>query len=127
MGPRKADNTGTTQRSIPDLTPWHQIEAARDLMRGINELARTYSRPVYCFLLRWGYAEKEAQRLTRTFFCQFPTLLRHADRSKGRFRDLLLDAIQRFAEVAGKDNDDSNSPPVGGPVRLDVAHLAGVL
>jgi RNA polymerase sigma-70 factor (ECF subfamily) len=70
-------------------------QKARD---ALAELCRTYWRPVFLFVCRRGYSTEDAQDLTQDFFV---TILEHnwlqrADRSRGRFRSLLLRSLQNF-------------------------------
>lgn len=64
----------------------------------LAELCRTYWRPVFAFICRQGYSVPDAQDLTQDFFAKVlkGRLLQAADRNRGRFRSLLLTALQRF-------------------------------
>jgi RNA polymerase sigma factor (sigma-70 family) len=70
-------------------------QRARD---ALNELCRTYWRPVFSFVWRHGYSTEDAQDLTQDFFVKIlePGWLRHADPNRGRFRSLLLKSLQNF-------------------------------
>ncbi len=65
----------------------------------IGELLRTYWKPVYCYLRRRGFDNEEAKDLTQDFFQEVVLgreLIRLADRTRGRFRTLLLRALDRY-------------------------------
>jgi DNA-directed RNA polymerase specialized sigma24 family protein len=64
----------------------------------LNELCRTYWRPVFSFVWRHSYSMQDAQDLTQDFFVRIlePGWLRHADRDRGKFRSLLLKSLQNF-------------------------------
>jgi RNA polymerase sigma factor (sigma-70 family) len=69
--------------------------AARD---ALSELCRTYWRPIFAYICRRGYSTQDAEDLTQDFFMsvlQGP-LLQRADPERGRFRALLLKALQDF-------------------------------
>jgi DNA-directed RNA polymerase specialized sigma24 family protein len=70
-------------------------QKARD---ALAELCRTYWRPVFSFVCRRGYSTQDAQDLTQDFFVTIlrENWLQHADRSRGRFRSLLLKSLQNF-------------------------------
>jgi RNA polymerase sigma factor (sigma-70 family) len=64
----------------------------------LAELCKIYWRPVFAFICRQGHSVPDAQDLTQDFFAKVlkGRLLQSADRDKGRFRSLLLKALQRF-------------------------------
>ncbi len=64
----------------------------------LGELCRTYWRPIFVFICRRGYPINEAQDLTQDFFVMVleGDLLGRADPNRGRFRSLLLKALQNF-------------------------------
>ena len=86
-------------------TRWSLILSAADLenaeqkaREALEELCRTYWRPIFSFVCRRGYSTEEAQDLTQDFFIRIlePGWLQHADRNRGRFRSLLLKSLQNF-------------------------------
>ena len=84
-------------------TQWTAIEAAgldsRHNRVVLEDLLRRYWKPVYCYLRRKGYDNEQAKDLTQGFFHEIVLgreLIRRADRSKGRFRTLLLTALDRY-------------------------------
>ena len=66
--------------------------------KALAELCKIYWRPVFAFICRQGHSVPDAQDLTQDFFAKVlkGRLLQGADRNKGRFRSLLLTALQRF-------------------------------
>jgi RNA polymerase sigma factor (sigma-70 family) len=69
--------------------------AARD---ALSELCKTYWRPIFAYICRRGYSTQDAEDLAQDFFrslLQGP-LLQRADPERGRFRSLLLKALQDF-------------------------------
>jgi RNA polymerase sigma-70 factor (ECF subfamily) len=81
--------------------------------QALSELCRTYWRPIYAFVCRRGYSEPDAQDLTQDFFVRVleGNLLPLADPKRGRFRTLLLCALQNF--LADK-RDESKARKRGG-------------
>ena len=85
-------------------THWTVIEAIRadddtHARLLIGELIGEYWKPVYCYLRRRGYRNEEAKDLTQEFFQAVVLgrdLIRRADPTKGRFRTLLLTALNRY-------------------------------
>jgi DNA-directed RNA polymerase specialized sigma24 family protein len=70
-------------------------ESARE---ALAELCRIYWRPIFAFICRRGYSVPDAQDLTQDFFLMVieGKLLQLADPCRGRFRSLLLKALQNF-------------------------------
>jgi RNA polymerase sigma factor (sigma-70 family) len=64
----------------------------------LAELCKIYWRPVFAYICRQGQSIPDAQDLTQEFFAKVlkGRLLQSADRNRGRFRSLLLTALQRF-------------------------------
>ena len=83
----------------------------------IGDLTARYWRPVYCYLRRKGYREAKAKDLTQGFFCEIVLgreLIQHADRAKGRFRTLLLTALERYlVSVRRKEGRRKRQPKMG--------------
>jgi DNA-directed RNA polymerase specialized sigma24 family protein len=78
-----------------------RVDRARRVARGtraLEQLCRTYWRPIYSFLRREGRSTEDAQDLTQDFFAQ---LLERGDfnavrREKGRLRSYLLGSLKHF-------------------------------
>ena len=86
-------------------TRWSLILSAANAGSGdqtarqaLAELCRAYWRPIFSFVYRRGYSMADAQDLTQDFFVMIleGNWLEHADRSRGRFRSLLLKSVQNF-------------------------------
>jgi RNA polymerase sigma-70 factor (ECF subfamily) len=94
---------GGDQRDF-QTTHWTAIEQVRvggsaHAQMLIGELLRAYWKPVYCYLRHRGLGNEEAKDLTQDFFQEVVLgreLVRLADRTKGRFRTLLLRALDRY-------------------------------
>jgi RNA polymerase sigma-70 factor (ECF subfamily) len=75
------------------------VAAGKDTARkALAELCKTYWRPIFAFICRRGYSLPDAQDLTQDFFVMVleGDLLKRADPNRGRFRSLLLKALQNF-------------------------------
>ena len=66
--------------------------------QALGELCRVYWRPTFAFICRRGYSVSDAQDLTQEFFLRLlnRNLVAAAHPSRGRFRSLLLRALQNF-------------------------------
>src|SRR5438270_8612779 len=66
--------------------------------KALTDLCKTYWRPIFAFICRRGYSVPDAQDLTQDFLLMVleGDLLKRADPSRGRFRSLLLKALQNF-------------------------------
>src|SRR4030081_3928474 len=64
----------------------------------LTELCKIYWRPIFAFICRRGHSVPDAQDLTQDFFLMIleGSLLHRADLAPGRFRSLLLKALQNF-------------------------------
>jgi DNA-directed RNA polymerase specialized sigma24 family protein len=81
--------------------------------QGLAELCRIYWRPIFAFICRRGYSISDAQDLTQDFFLMVleGDLLSIADPDRGRFRSLLLKALQNFLT---DNHDRRNAEKRGG-------------
>jgi RNA polymerase sigma factor (sigma-70 family) len=86
-------------------TRWSLILSATDSESGehnaraaLEELCRTYWRPIFSFICRRGYSMENAQDLTQDFFVMIlePGWLQHVDPNRGRFRSLLRRSLENF-------------------------------
>jgi RNA polymerase sigma-70 factor (ECF subfamily) len=68
----------------------------------LAELCKIYWRPVFAFIRRLGHSPPDAQDLTQDFFIMVlkGQLLHRADPARGRFRSLVLKALQNFLRDA---------------------------
>jgi len=66
--------------------------------KALDQLCKTYWRPVFAFICRCGHPVPDAQDLTQDFFVIVLKghLLERADPDRGRFRSLLLKALKDF-------------------------------
>ncbi len=68
---------------------------ARD---ALAQLCQTYWRPIFAYICQRGHSAVDAQDLTQDFFLKVldGKLLKRADPERGRFRSLLLKALNNF-------------------------------
>ncbi|MBN2594083.1 MAG: hypothetical protein JXA81_11290 [Sedimentisphaerales bacterium] len=65
----------------------------------VGDFLKAYWKPVYCYLRHKRYNSERAKDLTQGFFHEVVLgreLIQRADRTKGRFRTLLLRALDRY-------------------------------
>ena len=98
-----ADREGRSDRFA--TTHWSMVLSCSDCdsdtekaQRALADLCRIYWRPIFAFIHRRGYTVPDAQDLTQGFFLTVleGKLLQRANPSRGRFRSLLLKALQDF-------------------------------
>ena len=92
-----ADRFRTTRWSVILASSGDKVEET-ERRDALAQLCRTYWRPVFAYICRHGNAVVDAQDLTQEFFFKVlrGDLLRSADPKRGRFRSLLLKALQNF-------------------------------
>jgi RNA polymerase sigma-70 factor (ECF subfamily) len=103
----KAGNTnpsarfGTTRWSVV-LSSGKGSSETEKAHAALSQLCRIYWRPIFTYICRQGYTVENAQDLTQDFFMTLlgGRLLQKADPSRGRFRSLLLKALQNFLSDA---------------------------
>ncbi len=86
----------TTRWSIIDQIGSEAGNANSNL---IGDMLESYWKPVYCCLRTKGYNNEQAKDLTQGFFHEVVLgrrLIQRADHNKGRFRTLLLTALDRY-------------------------------
>jgi len=99
----KYTSIGEATRSF-QTTHWTAIETigsddSIDSKALVGDLLKSYWKPVYCYLRRKGHNNEEAKDFTQGFFHEVVLgrkLIQRADRTKGRFRTLLLRALDRY-------------------------------
>lgn len=110
MPPRQA-NEHTAHPNGFSTTRWSVIllGASSDTdeakaRRALTQLCQTYWRPIFLFVSRRGFSIEDAQDLTQDFFAKIleSNWLRNADRTRGRFRSLLLSSLKNFLSDAGR-------------------------
>ncbi len=109
-------------------THWSLIEDAKedqDKDRAIiGLLLKRYWRPVYCYLHRKGYDNERAKDLTQGFLHEVVLnrrLVERADSSRGRFRSLLLHALNQYLIDERRKETARKHIPKEKLVPLDIA------
>ena len=101
----QANEQGASELGQFATTRWSLILSAANsegedqkAREALDELCRTYWRPIFSFVCRRGYSMEDAQDLTQDFFAMILERgwLQHADPNRGRFRSLLLKSLQNF-------------------------------
>ena len=96
-GSRSPDRFSTTRWSVV-LACADSADGEETARKALGELCKTYWRPIFAFVCRRGYSVPDAQDLTQDFLLMVleGDLLKRADPTRGRFRSLLLKALQNF-------------------------------
>jgi RNA polymerase sigma-70 factor (ECF subfamily) len=96
-GSRSPDRFSTTRWSVV-LACVDSVAGEETAHKALADLCKTYWRPIFAFICRRGYSVPDAQDLTQDFFLMVleGDLLKRADPTRGRFRSLLLKALQNF-------------------------------
>ncbi|PYK24691.1 MAG: RNA polymerase subunit sigma-24 [Verrucomicrobia bacterium] len=83
----------------------------------LSELCKTYWRPIFAYICRRGHSIQDAEDLTQDFFASLlqGPLLQRADPERGRFRSLLLKALQDFL---GHTSEKRDAHKRGGGVKF---------
>ncbi|MBO0695720.1 MAG: sigma-70 family RNA polymerase sigma factor [Verrucomicrobia bacterium] len=115
-GQRRPDQFATTRWSVVLACAGPGAGEERAQL-ALAELCKTYWRPVFAFICRRGYPVPDAQDLTQDFFMTVlkGPLLGRADPDRGRFRCLLLKALQHFLANA---HDKRRATKRGGDVQF---------
>lgn len=113
------------------LTDWVRLEALREgsedeRRRVLGELFVRYRDPVLAFLRGKGQSTEGAEDLVQGFFLHAMEhrLFEKADAARGRFRNLMLAALQHFAAKAHRAERAQLRHPAGGFAGADVTELA---
>jgi len=81
----------------------------------IGLMLERYWKPIYCYLRRKGYDNESAKDLTQGFLHEVVLnrdLVRKADRTRGRFRTLLLTALNRYlVNMKERESTRTRIPP----------------
>ena len=92
-----------------NTTRWSVVLSCADADGGtqkmhtaLAELCKIYWRPVFAFIRRLGHSPQDAQDLTQDFFVMVlkGQLLQRANPARGRFRSLVLKALEDFLRDA---------------------------
>ncbi len=126
---RSHDQTSMGGESGTFLTThWSLIEDVKkdqDKDRAlVGLLLERYWKPVYCYLRRKGYDNEQAKDLTQGFFHEVVLnrgLLERADSEKGRFRMLLLHALNQYLVDEYRKEAARKHIPKDKLVPLDIA------
>ena len=96
-GSRSPDRFSTTRWSVV-LACADSAAGEETARKALTDLCKTYWRPIFAFICRRGYSVPDAQDLTQDFLLMVieGDLLKRADPARGRFRSLLLKALQNL-------------------------------
>ena len=96
-GSRSPDRFSTTRWSVV-LACAGSLAGEKTARNALADLCKTYWRPIFAFVCRRGHSVPDAQDLTQDFLLMVleGDLLKRADPTRGRFRSLLLKALQNF-------------------------------
>ena len=104
-----------------------QDETRRRL--AIENLIEGYWKPVYCYLRKRGYENEQAKDSTQDFFCEFflgAKFLQAADKRIGRFRQLLVTVLKRFAQNVERDKKRKKRSPIGSVFSLSSPQFTNI-
>lgn len=110
-------------------TQWEDIQRARTLddsrrRDAIGELLTRYWKPVYCYLRRKGLDNEAAKDLTQGFFHEVVLgreLIQRAESRRGRFRTLLLTALDHYITSSHRADTAQKRRPAEGIFPLEGA------
>ncbi|HEY2680829.1 MAG TPA: sigma-70 family RNA polymerase sigma factor [Candidatus Udaeobacter sp.] len=114
--PRRPDRFATTRWSV--VLACGDSQGDEEMARNaLAELCKTYWRPVFAFICRNGHSVPDAQDLTQDFFLMVleGDILKRADPNRGRFRSLLLKALQN---CLANDNIRKRAHKRGGDMKF---------
>jgi RNA polymerase sigma-70 factor (ECF subfamily) len=99
---RKTHHRFVTTRWSVILSCANSQGGEQEVRKALAELCKIYWRPVFAFICHRGHSVPDAQDLTQDFFVMVlkGQLLQRADRTRGRFRSLVLKALQDFLRDA---------------------------
>ena len=92
----------------------------------IGDLLGDYWKPVYCYLRRRGHGNEEAKDLTQGFFQEVVLgreLIQRADPNRGRFRTLLLTALDHYLANVHRGQCAQKRIPAAKLIALDQADM----
>jgi RNA polymerase sigma-70 factor (ECF subfamily) len=126
MKPYEQTSMGGTRGSF-QTTHWTAIEEIgsnddRSNRALVGDLLKTYWKPVYCYLRHKGCDNEAAKDLTQGFFHEVVLgreLIQQADRTKGRFRTLLLRALDRYLVSVHRKETARKRNPQDGLISLE--------
>jgi len=108
-------------------THWSDILSARTededrRQAAVSQLLTGYWKPVYCYLRRKGKSNEDAKDLTQGFFVEVVLgrkLIQKADQAKGKFRTLLLTALDRYVTSVYRAATAKKRRPADGLLSFD--------
>jgi hypothetical protein len=114
-------------RNVFLTTCWGDIRNARTSNESrqrevVDKLISSYWKPVYCYLRHKGYTNAVAKDLTQGYFDEIvlgKNLFERADEAKGRFRSLLLTALNNYITTVYRHEAAAKRRPKDGVVSLD--------
>jgi len=117
-----------------ETTDWTRIQQLESVTEGeknslLEPFARSYWKPVYCYLRRKGYDNDSAKDLTQGFFCEVllgRELIGRADRLRGRFRDYLVRALENYVTDEHRSSGARKRSPQQRLLSLDTDDLPPV-
>jgi RNA polymerase sigma-70 factor (ECF subfamily) len=112
------DNEGFPTTAWTRMREVHSSnQAQRRLV--LDQLLGRYWKPVYCYLRRKGHDNESAKDLTQGFFVQIVLgrgLVDKADQARGRFRTLVLTALDRYViDCHRRQTSEKGGGPDGMP------------
>lgn len=121
-----------TGASSSSRTNWAMIfDAARGgdqhAADALEQLVRRYWPAVYAYIRRSGRDVHETADLTQGFVCDVILgrhLFAHADPKRGRFRTLLLSALQNYLQERHRHDTRAKRSPAGKPLHFDDTQVA---
>ena len=108
------------------LTQWTQLGKLRtgddsERRGAMSTLYQLYRKPILAFLGVRGFPQERAEDLVQDFFLHAITnrLFEKADAQRGRFRSLILSALQHYAANSHRHDQAQRRRPPGGFVSAD--------
>ena len=107
-------------------TRWSQLARLKDgdettQSEVLGTLYQLYRKPVLAYLARRGFGHEKAEDLVQDFFLHSMQhgLFEKAENSRGRFRGLMLSALQHYAANAHRHDQAQHRRPAGGFISAD--------
>ena len=112
-------------------TQWSQIRQLQEINENLHNsllesLLKRYWSPVFWYIRKKGYEREVAKDLTQDFFHEIVLghqLFDHADQSKGRLRNFLLVALERYLASYERKKSARKRHPVNPIISLEDVNL----
>lgn len=112
-------------------TQWSQIKQLQEINESLHNsllesLLKRYWAPVFWYIRKKGYERELAKDLTQDFFHEIilgHQLFEHADQSKGRLRNFLLVALERYLVSFERKKSAKKRHPVNSIFSLEEINL----